>query len=322
MAACIAPFTQMDEHRYLLADQVCQDLYRKAIFQTVRKGDVVLDLGTGTGIHALFACQAGAKRVYAIESETVIEIAKTVARDNGYADRITFVYGRSEAVTLPEKVDVIITNTGFIGCMKSLPDACARFLKPGGRVIPDSAALSFVPAAAQQYYDDTIATWTKSRYGLKFDAFLPYAANYPHVSHFTGKEFLAEPVEVSPIDFTKPIPAAYRWRVDFDLERSGALGGLLAWYTFHLADGITMSARPPLQLSPKLWYQPFLPVSAPRKLRKGAHVSAELDFFPEATLDGAVWNWRIHADGATLEQTSFDSVPLSFELLAKLKLKH
>ncbi len=50
----------VQQHCLLASDKLGQSRYRQAIFQTVKAGDLVLDLGTGTGIHALFSCQAGA----------------------------------------------------------------------------------------------------------------------------------------------------------------------------------------------------------------------------------------------------------------------
>ena len=56
-------------HTALVADSARTDAYQQAIFKTVKDGDVVVNLGTGTGIFAFFACQARAKRVYAIEKD-------------------------------------------------------------------------------------------------------------------------------------------------------------------------------------------------------------------------------------------------------------
>ena len=42
-------------HRRLLADEHRTQSYRRTIFQAVKPGSVVLDLGTGSGIPALFA---------------------------------------------------------------------------------------------------------------------------------------------------------------------------------------------------------------------------------------------------------------------------
>ena len=48
------PFTT---HIRMLADNIRVEAYRRAIFQTVRNGDRVVDIGTGTGVLAFFALQ-------------------------------------------------------------------------------------------------------------------------------------------------------------------------------------------------------------------------------------------------------------------------
>ncbi len=56
--------------------------YARAIAASVREGDVVLDLGTGSGLLAVLACQAGARRVYAVESSDAVRLGELVASTN------------------------------------------------------------------------------------------------------------------------------------------------------------------------------------------------------------------------------------------------
>ena len=43
----------------------------------------MLDIGTGTGVLAIWAAQAGAKKVYAVEATAMARHAKALARANG-----------------------------------------------------------------------------------------------------------------------------------------------------------------------------------------------------------------------------------------------
>ena len=62
-------------HLSMMVDDVRTGSYRQAISQVIRKGDVVVDVGCGSGILSFLACRAGAGHVYAIEREAVIEVA-------------------------------------------------------------------------------------------------------------------------------------------------------------------------------------------------------------------------------------------------------
>jgi len=137
-------------HLKMLNDRHRMQAYKESIFQNVHPGDIVADIGTGTGILAFLALQAGADRIYALESGDIIERARKLAAHNDVLDKIVFINADSREAQLPEKVDVIITETfGGLGIdegvLDILADARERFLKPDGCVLPETLFLRALP---------------------------------------------------------------------------------------------------------------------------------------------------------------------------------
>src|SRR5262245_8788621 len=97
-------------HQWCISDPVLMPAYREAIGRTVRPGDVVVDLGAGTGILSYMACQAGAGRVYAVEPTEIIALIPQLTADNGFADPVILKKCESFDLELPEKADVLIAS--------------------------------------------------------------------------------------------------------------------------------------------------------------------------------------------------------------------
>ena len=74
----------------MLQDTVRTELYRNAILNNPSnfQGKVVMDVGCGSGILSLFAAQAGAKKVYAIEASSMAENARKLVKANGFEAKI------------------------------------------------------------------------------------------------------------------------------------------------------------------------------------------------------------------------------------------
>jgi type I protein arginine methyltransferase len=142
-------FSGLSEHEEMLSDTVRVGAYHRGIHRNVRPGDVVLDVGTGTGLLAFMASRAGARKVYALEHSDFIDVAREIARFNGFTN-IEFVRTNSREFTPPEPIDVIVHeqmgdelfNENMV---QNLLELRKRVLRPGGRILPSTFRLYAEP---------------------------------------------------------------------------------------------------------------------------------------------------------------------------------
>src|SRR5437879_1551396 len=75
-----------------LADVQRTSAFEAAIASAVKLGDVVLDLGTGSGVMSLFAVRAGARKVYAVEiGDYLSRVSQQIFAENGFESRIVLL---------------------------------------------------------------------------------------------------------------------------------------------------------------------------------------------------------------------------------------
>lgn len=90
----------------MLQDKGRMDGYRNAILGNAKcfEGKTVLDVGTGSGVLAIWAGMAGARKVYAVEATSMAQHARRLVQQNGMQDVVTVLEGYMEKIELPEKV--------------------------------------------------------------------------------------------------------------------------------------------------------------------------------------------------------------------------
>jgi type I protein arginine methyltransferase len=315
----------IDFHHLLLAERCRTESYQKAITQTVHPGDVVLDVGTGTGILALFACRAGARRVYAIESGPVIELAREVCQRNCLQDQIVFLNDLSFNVSLPEQVDVLVTETGAAcgfegGTLGIVIDAKKRFLKKHGVVIPYSLDLVVAPVQSSKAYD-VVDIWKKDLYGFDFSSIRSYALNNHYPVRLGVEALLSEPISVARV-LLPEASDTFVQGVGSCTLRSGMLHGIVGWATTELMQGIGFSNSP---ASPTVDFRHrFFPLESPVVVNQDDRLSVDL-----STIDGQKWRWKVEletiSDGhqnrvqkkLKFDQSTFRGFPFSRPQLAK-----
>jgi protein arginine N-methyltransferase 1 len=288
---------QLDEHRLYLSDAPRLAAFDAAIRATVRPGDVVADLGCGTGILGLMACRAGAGRVYAIDAGGMIDVARQAARANGFGDRIVHLHGHSGRLELPERVDLVVADQigrmGFeAGVVEFFDDARRRWLKPGGQVLPESTTTWLAPVDAPDLWD-RVEFWTRKPMGFDFSCVRDGAANTGYPFPCEAGQLLGDGRAAVTFDLTRPQPATGAQAGDVVLQatRAGVMHGLAGWFTATLAAGITLTNAP--GAADRIFRQnAFLPVDPPVAVAPGDRIRVRIMVRPAELVVG----WRVRVD--------------------------
>jgi hypothetical protein len=317
----MSTYSTLGGHRSMVFDDQRNGYYARAIKKAVNGDSVVLDLGAGLGLHGFIAAYAGAKKVYLVEPASVLEIARQLVSSNNLDERIECVSGCIEEIQLPEKADIIISvfTGNFLLSEDLLPSlffARDKYLAPGGKLIPDRAAMEVVPVCAADYYAKHIDCWNGTSQDVPLKPVRNYAANtlIYDVPKKRKTEFLARPTTLLEMNFMTATEAACKSRIEVEVTRDGLCHGWLGWFQIRLGDQW-------LSTSPKdkktHWSQVFLPLTEPVSVKKGDILHFELD-----RAEYGEWTWSMECGGRKQRQSTFLSEPVSPARLQKKSDSH
>lgn len=307
-------------HYAWLADRHRIEAFRAALRASVRRGDVVADIGTGTGVLAVLAAEAGAGRVYAIDEGPILGTAREIAHAHGVADRVTFVRGHSSRVELPERVDVavadLIGHFAFeAGLFDAMADARARLLKPDGRTVPQAITLMFAPLESPALRE-SVARWRRRPGGLETEPLASMAARVAHATASTSAELIA-PGAVLAVVAPAAAPSSLTGRARFVVSEDRVLDGVAGWFEAELVPGIRISNAPgdPQRLDRA---NLALPLSRPVSIHSRDAIDVNLRVLTAPQV--FVWRVRIERGGAVVfdeRASTFEAEPLSREDLER-----
>jgi precorrin-6B methylase 2 len=246
------------EHARMLHDDRRTNDYIAALRRAVQPADIVLDIGTGTGVLAIAAARAGARHVYAVEASDIADVAERVFAANGVQDRVTLIRGWSRDIKLSEPADLLVAEV--IGnepleeeILETTLDARRRLLKPGARLIPHTLELVVRPvllpnAEARQRAigRHAIHRW-RQFYGIEFQPLLDAAFPGP-VNNPTEAEVLARWPPVGPPVTLATVALERYQRPSIDavaeLVVTGPVNAVVVTFRAHLHDSIVHTLDP------------------------------------------------------------------------------
>jgi precorrin-6B methylase 2 len=248
------------EHARMLHDDRRTHDFISALTAALQPGDVVLDIGTGSGVLAVALARAGARRVYAVEASDIAAVAAQVFEANDVKDRVTLIPGWSRQIELPERADLLVAE--IIGnepfeeeILETTLDARRRLLKPGARLVPHALELLarplWLPEAEirQRVFGRAAVQRWRDLYGMDFQALLDAAAKDPVYTVTEGEVVTTwppagPPVVLASVDLAAFQEASVRAVTDLVVDPPGPVNAVAVTFRAHLRDGITHTLDP------------------------------------------------------------------------------
>lgn len=281
-------FDDVATHANMILDKARVTAFAQAIAEVVRPGDVVADLGTGTGLLAVLAAQAGARRVFAVERGPVAELALEVARDNGVENVVEVMKSDVRDVCFPEPPDVLVSETlgsfgvdeGVLGLAKTAAARC----RPGCRIVPSALKVELALADLREHRTELAEL--ESGYSVRLGALARRVRARPSMAHTVVTDLLCVPsTAVSLVVGTDALPS--RMATSLYAARSGSANAIVGFFQARLSPTVELASGP--GPSSPSWAHVVFPLAPDLPLEEGDRIDVEVR--PRLVTDRGTWAW-------------------------------
>ncbi|MBE7383127.1 MAG: class I SAM-dependent methyltransferase [Leptolyngbya sp. SIO1E4] len=330
-------YASMRSHKVMLEDMARMKAYHSAIFKNKSEmlaDKVVLDVGTGTGVLAVWAAKAGAKHVYAVDASHAAGLAKRLVQSSQVSDSVTVLHSTVEEAVIPEPVDVIVSEwMGSFLLKESMFDSVAfardKWLKPGGLLLPSHATILLGLYTPSNGYDHThfvraklekeMAEWDETVTNLQhldvdYSGFTDELAqdlsdyflrNAIRVNYLSPENLVSAPQKIFEFDCATADPyALVQFSQDFEYisDKHAEVKGFLGWFTTDFPNGAVLDTGPCSTYNH--WGQQLYPLKESFKVVPGDKVSGKITLSrnrQESRFNVIEFNYQV---GAMEQQTA------------------
>lgn len=205
----------------------------RAIKKTIKRTDIVLDVGTGSGILAMTSAKAGAKKVYAIDiAADIVHFAQKNINNNTLGKIVQVKREDAKKFSLPHPVDVVtmeLMDTWLVGEQQA---PVLNQLRKHGVINDHTRLIPYRYECAA-----TLVNYDFSFYGLTMP-FVIQARNFGVMKRIVTK--LSKRIVVKNIDFHKPIKTRVDEIVSIPVTKTGQCNAIVLESKTYLARGISV----------------------------------------------------------------------------------
>uniref|UniRef100_A0A5F9CRM2 Histone-arginine methyltransferase CARM1 n=1 Tax=Oryctolagus cuniculus TaxID=9986 RepID=A0A5F9CRM2_RABIT len=283
----------ISQQQNMMQDFVRTATYHRAILQNHSdfRDKVVLDVGCGLGILSFFAVQAGTKKVYAVEASSVAQYAEILVKNNQLSDKIIVLPGKMEEISLPEAVDVIISEPmGYMLFNERMLESylhSKKWLKSNGTMFPTFSDIHLAPFSDEQLYMEHYSRanfwYQQCFYGVNLSSLRGAAIDeyfrQPIVDTFDVRILMARTIKYTVNFLDAKEEDLHRVEIPFvfQMVQSGLIHGLAFWFDVAFVGSLvtvwlSTAATEPLTH----WYQVRCLLQTPLFAKEGETLSGKV----------------------------------------------
>jgi len=277
----------------MLTDEQRLDAYVQALKEVITPESVVLDLGAGTGIFSILACDFGAKKVYSVEVNPLIKLLQDVIDEKGYESKIEIIQKLSTDLELDEKANVMVSDIHggfplFESSIETIIDARERLLTNDAVMIPRKETIYFAVSQADEIYEKNIKRYLADFHGFS----IPSAERLVFNRWFSAKDkeekLLTDAKVFGEVDYATIEEPSFSQDFEWEIKEAGTAHGLRGWFENELSD--TNGVSNAIEVEDSTYASPFFPFEKEVKVKKGDRVVATISAKYEK--GDYAWSWR------------------------------
>jgi hypothetical protein len=242
--------------------------FEAAIRAAVRPGDVAVDVGTGSGILAMFAARAGAGRVDALEITAMAQWAERLAARNGLSC-MRVIRGDAAGYDAGGPVDVVIGEFAGMWLLEEWRHYAAfaqvrdRWLRPEGRVVPRAAGLYLSAVDSRKlHHERGWGFFDAPVYGFDLSEVLTSGAHVParYILSAEWKSIVATR-EIARFDFRHGSERDYFFTTEarFPYPVAGMFHGFIGHFDLDMGEGLPVMSTS-CGARETCWHQSYFPI--------------------------------------------------------------